>query len=644
MDPKWAPYGVMAELLDSLNIAVCAFDDDDRTVLWNRSFLRFFPEHDGAVHEGEPYRVNLARFYRSRLSAEELPQIERYIAEGIARHRAQTRPFVFEHRGQWVRVAALPLPCGGRIRVWTPIAAPEEDAAMPRIPGSGFGTVDSAILANVADGVMLLGADDRIIQVNDECAQLYGLAGRQEMIGRRYEEVLAAAWRCQSPVPVPQGDALYWAQVLLEPRRFAGAPFEIMLPHDRWLRIIEQRDARGTAYGSHVDISALKRQERRATAAREEADRSNAAKSAFLAMMSHEVRTPLNGVIGMNNLLLGTVLDARQRFYVETVRNSAESLLGIINDVLDLSKLEAGKFSLETIPFSLDAVIEGVLRLMAPRAAERGLRLETRQLGSALPAWLAGDPLRIRQVLLNLVSNAIKFTEAGKVTVAAGIGPDGQLRVEVCDTGIGLDPTQIDRLFEQFEQADNTISRRFGGTGLGLHICRLLVEMMEGRIGAAPRPGGGSRFWFALPLAVVPAPAEAEPPAAVASAGGRVLVVDDNGVNRQIAQAILARAGFLVETVESGAAALDAVGRRPPDVVLMDVRMADMDGLETTRRLRSLPGVPAEMPVIALTAGAMAEDRRDCLAVGMADYVAKPFDPATLVRTVTRWIRTPAVG
>jgi len=225
MDPRWAPYGLMAELLDSLNIAVCVFDDDDHTVLWNRSFLRFFPEHDGAVHEGEPYRANLERFYRCRLNADELPQIERYIADGIARHRAQSRPFVFEHRGRWVRVAAQPLPGGGRIRVWTPIAAPQDEAVMPHIPGSSFGAGDSAILANVADGVMLLGADDRIARVNEECAQLYGLAGQHEMIGRRYEEVLAASWRSQSPVPVPQGQALYWARVLVEPRRFAGAPF-----------------------------------------------------------------------------------------------------------------------------------------------------------------------------------------------------------------------------------------------------------------------------------------------------------------------------------------------------------------------------------------------------------------------------------
>ena len=644
MDPNWAPYGVMAELLDSLNVAVCVFDGGDRTMLWNRAFLRCFPEHDGAVHEGEPYRANLERFYRARLDADELPEIERYIADGLARHRMQSRPFVFEHRGQWLRVASLPLPGGGRIRVWTPIAAPTEATVTPRAPA---GAGDSAILANVADGLMLLGADDRITQVNDECLQLYGLAGRDEMLGRRYEEVLAASWRRQSPGPVPQDEALYWARVLIEPRRFAGAPFEVLLPHDRWLRVIEQRDAEGVAYSTHIDISQLKRQERRATQARDAAESSNAAKSAFLAMMSHEVRTPLNGIIGMNNLLLDTALDERQRFYVETVRNSSESLLGIINDVLDFSKLEAGKLSLESIPFSLDAVIDGAMRLMAPRAAERGLRLERRGLGAALPPRLLGDPLRIRQVLLNLLSNAIKFTEAGSVTVAAGIGPEGDVLVEVSDTGIGFDPREIDRLFERFEQADNTISRRFGGTGLGLNICRLLVEMMAGSIGAEPCLGGGSRVWFALPLrpalSQAAAPVEAAPIPAEAR-GGHVLVVDDNLVNREIVREVLSRAGFEVEAVESGQAALDAIACRLPDLVLMDMRMAEMDGLETTRRIRAMPGVPLDLPVIALTASVLEDDHRACFAAGMIDYVTKPFEPAALVRTVARWVWKPAAG
>ncbi len=642
MDPNWAPYGLMAELLDSLNVGVCVFDTEDRTVLWNRAFLRCFPEHDGAVHAGEPYRANLERFYRGRLDADELPAIERYIADGIARHRMQSRPFVFEHRGQWLRVASLPLPGGGRIRVWTPIAAPADDTVMPRVSERAG---DSAILANVADGLMLLGADDRITQVNDECVQLYGLAGRHEMVGQRYEEVLAAAWRASSPGPVPQGAALYWARVLIEPRRFAGAPFEIVLPHDRWLRIIEQRDADGVAYSTHVDISALKRQERRATQAREAAESSNAAKSAFLAMMSHEVRTPLNGIIGMNNLLLDTVLEPRQRFYVETVRNSAESLLGVINDVLDFSKLEAGKLSLESIPFSLDAVIDGAMRLLTPRAAERGLVLERRSLGTPLPPRLLGDPLRIRQVLLNLLSNAIKFTEAGSVTVTAGIGPDGDMLVEVADTGIGVDPRQIDRLFERFEQADSSISRRFGGTGLGLNICRLLVEMMAGQIGAEPRAGGGSRFWFTLPLRPAPVAVERPPvPAPIASErrGGHVLVVDDSMVNREIVREILSRAGFQVEAVESGRAALDAITRRLPDLVLMDMQMAEMDGLETTRRIRATPGVPPELPVIALTASVFEEDNRDCFEAGMIDYLTKPFEPAALVRTVARWVWKPA--
>ncbi|GGF06892.1 hypothetical protein GCM10011611_10470 [Aliidongia dinghuensis] len=659
MDPKWAPYGFMAELLDSLNIAVCLFDDDDRTVLWNRKFLRLFPEHDGAVHEGEPYGANLHRFYRQRLSAEELPHIEQYVQDGIARHRAQTRPFVFEHRGQWVRVASQPVPGGGRIRVWTQIDAPGVNTvAAHALSGSS----DSAILENVADGVMVLDAADRIVQVNEQALRLYGLPSRDDVVGRRYEEVLAAVWLSQSPYQSPQRSDEHWSRMLAEHRRFAGAPFEVQLPRDRWLRVIEQRNQDGTAYSTHIDISELKRQQRTVTLAKEAADRSNAAKSAFLAMMSHEIRTPMNGIIGMNHLLLDSPLDDRQRFYAETIGKSAETLLGIIDDVLDVSKLEAGKLSLETIPFDLDELVDQAIRLMAPKAHERGLSLARAAApGASTFGRVLGDPTRVRQVLLNLVSNAVKFTETGEVTVTVAVEAPGRIRIEVADTGIGLDPTAIERLFARFEQADGTIARRFGGTGLGLHISRQLVEMMGGRIGAEPRPGGGSRFWFSLPLPAIPDEAvleEADAGATLEESGvvapaqrdGRVLVVEDNIINRMVVEEILSQAGFTVETAASGQAAIDLIAARLPesaqnpdlrlpDLVLMDVQMPGMDGLETTRRIRALSTATLALPIVALTANAMEGDRRQCLAAGMVDYIAKPFEPKRLIRTVDRRIR-----
>ena len=646
MDLKWAPYGLMAELLDSLNIAVCLFDDDDNTVLWNRTFLRVFPEHDGPLHEGEHYSANLYRFYRARLGPDEMPNIDQYVRDGIARHRAQSRPFVFEHRGKWLRVGSQPLPVGGRIRVWTTIATSSVHAGMARALAGASPVSDSAIMDNVADGVMLLDADGRIRQINEQCLLLYGLASRDQAIGRRYEELLAASWIAQSPFPTQFGTREHWIETLAEHRRFAGAPFEVQLPRDVWLRVIEQHGPEGVAYSTHVDISELKRQQRAITLAREAADRANAAKSAFLAMMSHEIRTPMNGIIGMNHLLLESGLDERQRFYAETVEKSASTLLGIIDDVLDVSKLEAGKLTLEAIPFDPCELVDEAIRLMAPRARERKLSLDRiGPPGDRGPGRRLGDPTRIRQVLLNLVSNALKFTETGGVTIEIETGAEnaGPLTIKVADTGIGLDPTGIGKLFQRFEQADGTITRRFGGTGLGLHISKQLVDLMGGAIGAEPRAEGGSLFWFTLPLDQVltegaPAcpPAEPEP---VRRTGGRVLVVEDNMINQLVAEEILSQAGFTVEIAAGGQEAIERIADGLPDLVLMDIQMPDMDGYEATRRIRALSPAAADLPIVALTANAMEGDREQCLAAGMVDYVAKPFDPRGLIQTVDRWIR-----
>ena len=641
MDPKWAPYGLMAELLDSLNIAVCLFDDSDCTVLWNRTFLRLFPEQEGFLQQGEPYSGNLHRFYRQRLGPEELPNIDQYVRDGVARHRAQSRPFVFEHRGKWLRVGSQPVP-DGRIRIWTTIAAPNVDAGMA-LALTGAGSVsDSAIMENVADGVMLRGADGRISLINDQCLLLYGL-GRDQAVGLQYEELLAAAWIAQSPFPTPSGTRDHWILKLAEDRRFTGAPFEVQLPRDVWLRVIEQRGPDGVAYSTHVDISELKRQQRAISLGKEAADRANAAKSAFLAMISHEIRTPMNGIIGMTHLLLDSGLDDRQRFYAETVETSAGTLLGIIDDVLDVSKLEAGKLTLEAIPFDPCDLLDEAIRLMAPRARERDLDLARAPLVEPIGRRL-GDPTRIRQVLLNLISNAIKFTEAGGVSIEIGVAPHDPslVTIKVRDTGIGLSQIALGKLFQRFEQADGTITRRFGGTGLGLHISKQLVDLMGGKIGAESPAEGGSLFWFTLPLDQIVseiAPAVAAPePEPVRRLGGRVLVVEDNLINQLVAEEILSHAGFTVEIASGGQAAIDMIRLSPPDLVLMDVQMPDMDGYEATRRIKALPPAASAVPIVALTANAMEGDRRQCLAAGMIDYVAKPFDPRGLIQAVDRWI------
>lgn len=393
------------------------------------------------------------------------------------------------------------------------------------------------------------------------------------------------------------------------------------------------REARDAAAARH-SLEALSG-ELQATARR--AESASRAKSEFLATVSHEIRTPLNGVIGMSDLLLEQSLDRQSQEYARTLHASAKRLLELINDILDFSKIESGRLELERRPVRLATLVEEACQLFAPRAETKGLALATR-LSPALPARLMGDPARLRQVLLNLLANAIKFTERGEVRIEAGVTATGQLCLAVCDTGPGIPADQRERLFEPFRQGDASIARRYGGTGLGLAICRRLVDAMGGTIGVDSRRGEGSRFWVELPLESAEVPLieadETERSSSPPVAGGHVLVVEDNPVNRQVAAAMLERLGCQVSLAESGEQALQAVRQEAFDLVLMDVQMPGMDGLETVRRLRELGGWPAQVPVVAMTAGGPGAEQARCLAAGMSDYLTKPLDRDALAASL----------
>jgi len=617
-----------------------------------------------AIHPED--REQALAFFGRQLQGESIDSEYRILTPCGDEKWIRDRAFpVRDHDGQIVRIAGIA----------------EEITERKRSESLLKQTADRLTLATRAGGVGIWENDlvNRILTWDEQMFRLYGIT--RDQFGGAYETWLAGL----HPEDRQQMNEKNEAAIRGE-KEFDG-DFRVVWPdgsvhHIRALAQV-RRDPAGKAthiVGTNWDITdqkhaateLLKTNRRlesataRAKAMAVKADAANRAKSSFLANMSHEIRTPMNGVIGMNQLLLETSLTPEQRRYVEVAQSSGRALLALIDDILDLSKIEAGKVELEIRCLGLRAAVDEVVELLRERASAKNLRIES-WVSSKIPKCLLGDVYRFRQVLTNLCANAIKFTDRGIVTVQVELDSlhnrqtskdevrevqvhEDRVRVRftITDTGIGIAPDKIPALFAPFVQADASTTRRFGGTGLGLAISRQLVEMMGGTIGVESREGQGSTFWFTAIFHLSPpcgkeSDSECQPSlrAPFAShryigSGHRILVAEDNPTNREVILAQLKKLGYRAIAAPNGAEALKTFERETFDLVLMDCQMPQMDGFETTRQIRN--SLHSNIPIIALTASAMLPDKKRCLAAGMNDYLAKPVEFALLAEKLSLWL------
>lgn len=512
--------------------------------------------------------------------------------------------------------------------------------------------INDAIEA-LPSGFVVYDRQGGLVMCNEKFREMHPGSRASLRTGQTLEQIMHAALEAGDYRPI-DNEADTEARLCAAIRDRHGTPVELELGDGRWVRAVERSMRDGGTVGFRVDITELKQSESELAQAKERAENANQAKSDFLASVSHEVRTPLNGVLGLLGVLKeDKKLAEEHRRYAETAHLSASHLLTILNEILDISKIEAGKLELEQLPFNPLEITRESLDMIATDADRKNLALRL-DADPSTDVTVLGDSGRLRQVLLNLLSNAIKFTDHGEITVALRHrGESGNrisMQIDVVDTGPGFDPGRVDELFERFTQADSSVVRRHSGTGLGLPISRHLVEMMGGTINAYARPGQGATFTICLdferlqrdlssktePLANVPTPNSAGLPPV------RVLAAEDSPTNQLVLAAMLEGTGYILDTVADGEEAVEALGRLRYDIVLMDIQMPVLDGVEAARLIRQRYPQFATVPIIALTANAMKGDRERYISAGMCDYLPKPLAKENLLQRLWRWSQAPA--
>lgn len=634
--------------IESLNEAFALFDADDRLVIFNEKFRSLH----GTLHDHIVAGMKFEEIIRASATDGLYPlapgEIDSWIEIRLQRHRDPGAPF--EHQlsnGQWLQISEHRTRDGGIVGVRTDITRLKRQEQALRAGEERFRNVVEAS----PSALVMIDQTGRIGLVNGQAEAIFGYK-REELLGQTVEILLPERMRLAHPghrsgfFAAPSARAMGNGRDLYA-RRKDGSEF----PVEIGLSPMATPD--GTmVLSAIVDISQRKQAEAELTrmaaenrTQRELADAANRAKSDFLATMSHEIRTPINGIIGYAEMLQDSALAPDQRSKLDVIRSCGRALMTIVNDILDISRVEAGKLDLENLDFDPVKVAEDMLAITQKDAADKGLALHM-SVGDGVPRALRGDPGRLGQIILNLVGNAVKFTERGGINVdlqlEAATAARVTLRISVRDTGIGIPPDIKDRLFEKFFQGDAGRWRRYGGSGLGLAIAKRLVTLMGGSIGVESTPSEGSCFWFTADFARGDGRQEIDLPARPGEPAGharpaRILLVDDLRINRDLGAGLLASAGHRVDCVDDGTAALAAVTTEDYQVILMDVQMPKMDGMEATARIRSLPEPKCHVPIIAMTAYATKSDVQSCLTVGMNDHLAKPIDKQRLLDMVDRW-------
>ncbi len=651
--------------LDALSSHVAILDEKGEIVSVNAAWHRFAAANGGTLNACEVGSNYLEVCQRASSSSAEANSAAEGIRQAIAGSRDEFSleyPCHDPEQKRWFVMKVTPFAEGGPVRV----VIAHENITNRKLAEEAVRESEARyrlLFSEMVVGFSLLEViydehgspcDHRYLEANPAFEVHTGLR-RDIVLGRTIREVLPGIepfWIETYGKVATTGESVHFESYAQ--------------PLQKWFEVTAFRTRRGQLAVTFADISERKQAEQEMRKAKEAAEAANRAKSQFLANMSHEIRTPMNGVIGVAGLLLDTELTPEQRQYAEIVRTSGEALLTVINDILDFSKIEARKLSLETTDFDLRTVVENAAEVLSIKAAEKGLEL-IRELEPGTPWLLLGDPGRLRQVLVNLLGNAVKFTPKGRVAVRVRLDSEDDrtaaLRFTVSDTGIGFPQNRASSLFEPFVQADGSSTRRYGGTGLGLTISKQLVELMGGRIGVESAEGKGSTFWFTAVFEKQPASRllvgakangvmtsggsiQPEPSVPGKKSQARILLAEDNSTSQEVAAAMLNKLGYRADLVSNGVEALKALHDNDYDLVLMDCGMPKMDGYEATRRVRGQQAGARNpnIPIIAVTADAMTGDRDKCLEAGMNDYLAKPIKAPQLAGILKKWLERTAIS